>query len=111
MLIINGVPRDVPKKSGKKAVRSRVQVKPKDAPKNCKLTAMIVMVLFTAACRKHPADPAPTDRPAVKAALVQRYAIAPDRLTTDGFGASQPQEKNNTPEGRARNRRVELIRQ
>jgi flagellar motor protein MotB len=23
-------------------------------------------------------------------------------------GASQPQEKNNTPEGRARNRRVEL---
>jgi outer membrane protein OmpA-like peptidoglycan-associated protein len=48
---------------------------------------------------------------AVKSALVERYAIAADRLSTGGFGASQPQAKNDTPEGRARNRRVELIRQ
>ena len=48
---------------------------------------------------------------AVKAALVERYRIAAERLTTDGYGASQPQEKNDTPEGRARNRRVELTRQ
>jgi outer membrane protein OmpA-like peptidoglycan-associated protein len=48
---------------------------------------------------------------AVKSALVERYAIAADRLTTGGYGASQPQEKNSTPEGRARNRRVELTRQ
>ena len=47
----------------------------------------------------------------VKSALVQRYAISADRLSTGGFGASQPQAKNDTPEGRARNRRVELIRQ
>ena len=47
----------------------------------------------------------------VKSALVDRYAIAADRLGTSGFGASQPQAKNDTPEGRARNRRVELIRQ
>ena len=48
---------------------------------------------------------------AVKSALVERYQIAADRLSTGGFGASQPQAKNDTPEGRARNRRVELIRQ
>jgi len=46
----------------------------------------------------------------VKAALVERYGIAASRLTTGGFGASQPQAKNDTPEGRARNRRVELTR-
>ncbi len=46
----------------------------------------------------------------VKAALVGRYAIDGNRLTTGGFGASQPQAKNDTPEGRARNRRVELTR-
>jgi OmpA family len=47
----------------------------------------------------------------VKAALVERYAIAENRLATGGFGASQPHEKNDTPEGRSRNRRVELTRQ
>jgi len=47
----------------------------------------------------------------VKAALVQRYGIDGSRLSTGGFGASQPQAKNDTPEGRARNRRVELTRQ
>ncbi|HLZ99568.1 MAG TPA: OmpA family protein, partial [Steroidobacteraceae bacterium] len=47
----------------------------------------------------------------VRAALVERYAIDGKRLTTGGFGASQPQAKNDTPEGRARNRRVELTRQ
>jgi outer membrane protein OmpA-like peptidoglycan-associated protein len=47
----------------------------------------------------------------VKAALVSRYRIAPDRLTTSGYGASQPQDRNDTAEGRARNRRVELTRQ
>jgi outer membrane protein OmpA-like peptidoglycan-associated protein len=48
---------------------------------------------------------------AVKDALVNRYGIAPDRLTTSGFGASRPIETNSTIEGRARNRRVELQRQ
>ena len=47
----------------------------------------------------------------VKAALVERYAIDGGRLTTGGFGASQPQDTNETPEGRARNRRVVLTRQ
>jgi len=48
---------------------------------------------------------------AVKQALVTRYHISPDRLSTDGFGASRPVETNDTLEGRARNRRVELTRE
>ena len=48
---------------------------------------------------------------AVKDALVTRYGIAADRLTTRGYGASRPIETNSTLEGRARNRRVELQRQ
>ena len=48
---------------------------------------------------------------AVKDALVTRYHIAPDRLSTDGFGSSRPVENNDTLEGRARNRRVELTRE
>jgi len=48
---------------------------------------------------------------AVKAALVEHYQINASRLATAGFGASRPKESNDTLEGRARNRRVELIRQ
>ena len=46
----------------------------------------------------------------VRAALVDRYGVDGNRLTTGGFGASEPQARNDTPEGRARNRRVELTR-
>jgi outer membrane protein OmpA-like peptidoglycan-associated protein len=48
---------------------------------------------------------------AVKTALVKEYKIAPDRLATGGFGASQPIADNSKVEGRARNRRVVLQRQ
>jgi outer membrane protein OmpA-like peptidoglycan-associated protein len=48
---------------------------------------------------------------AVKDALVKRYHIAADRLSTNGFGSSHPVETNDTLEGRARNRRVELTRE
>lgn len=48
---------------------------------------------------------------AVKQALVTQYHMAPDRLSTDGYGASHPIETNDTLEGRARNRRVELTRE
>ena len=48
---------------------------------------------------------------AVKQALVSQYNIAADRLLTGGFGASHPVAPNDTLEGRARNRRVELVRQ
>ena len=48
---------------------------------------------------------------AVKAALVERYRVPSDRLTTDGLGASRPKASNDTLSGRAQNRRVELVRQ
>lgn len=47
---------------------------------------------------------------AVKGALVGQFKIAPDRLATSGYGRSQPRDTNDTLEGRARNRRVELMR-
>lgn len=47
---------------------------------------------------------------AVKNALVKQYRIAAQRLETSGFGASHPIDTNDTIEGRARNRRVELVR-
>ena len=48
---------------------------------------------------------------AVVQSLVVSYGIAEGRFTTAGFGASRPVDTNDTPEGRARNRRVELVRQ
>ena len=47
---------------------------------------------------------------AVKSALLGRYGVAAGRLETAGFGESQPKDTNETMEGRARNRRVELRR-
>jgi outer membrane protein OmpA-like peptidoglycan-associated protein len=47
---------------------------------------------------------------AVKAALVQRFGVAADRLATGGYGQGRPKDTNATLEGRALNRRVELRR-
>jgi outer membrane protein OmpA-like peptidoglycan-associated protein len=47
---------------------------------------------------------------AVRAALVDRFAVGAERLTASGFGETRPLETNETIEGRARNRRVELSR-
>lgn len=48
---------------------------------------------------------------AVKAALVSRYGVDASRLTTGGYGEASPKATNETPEGRALNRRVELRRE
>jgi outer membrane protein OmpA-like peptidoglycan-associated protein len=48
---------------------------------------------------------------AVTLVLVTRYHTTGDRLTPQGFGASRPKEPNDTLAGRARNRRVELVRE
>lgn len=47
---------------------------------------------------------------AVRTALADRYKIAAARLAPAGFGESRPKDTNDTLEGRARNRRVELAR-
>jgi outer membrane protein OmpA-like peptidoglycan-associated protein len=47
---------------------------------------------------------------AVKNALVGSFGIDAGRLTTSGYGKSRPVDTNDTEEGRARNRRVELMR-
>ncbi|MEP7065814.1 MAG: OmpA family protein [Gemmatimonadota bacterium] len=47
---------------------------------------------------------------AVRDALVSRYHIAAARLRSAGFAARRPREPNTTIEGRARNRRVEIVR-
>jgi outer membrane protein OmpA-like peptidoglycan-associated protein len=47
----------------------------------------------------------------VKARLVTVHRIADNRLRAAGFGSERPREPNTTIEGRARNRRVELVRE
>jgi OOP family OmpA-OmpF porin len=47
---------------------------------------------------------------AVKTELTSRFGVAATRLATKGYGLTRPIETNATIEGRARNRRVELVR-
>jgi OmpA-OmpF porin, OOP family len=47
---------------------------------------------------------------AVKNALSKDYGIDASRMETDGKGESQPMTKNDTPENKAQNRRVEFIK-
>jgi outer membrane protein OmpA-like peptidoglycan-associated protein len=47
---------------------------------------------------------------AVKKVLVSRFGVNEARLITTGYGKSRPRDTNETAEGRARNRRVELVR-
>jgi len=46
---------------------------------------------------------------AVKRYLISHYAIAAERIKTIGYGEDYPLADNGTAEGRARNRRVEII--
>lgn len=46
----------------------------------------------------------------VKGALVTRFGIAAGRLATEGLGATKPLSPNDTPQGRANNRRVEFVK-
>jgi outer membrane protein OmpA-like peptidoglycan-associated protein len=59
---------------------------------------------------KHNLDLSQRRAASVINALVTRYQIAADRLSPTGYGASRPKATNDTVEGRALNRRVELVR-
>ena len=48
---------------------------------------------------------------AVKAVLVSQFKVDASRLTTTGLGATKPIDGNDTPQGRAQNRRVEFVKQ
>jgi outer membrane protein OmpA-like peptidoglycan-associated protein len=47
---------------------------------------------------------------AVKASVVQTHGVPADRMTTAGYGDTKPVGDNKTEEGRAQNRRVELVK-
>lgn len=47
---------------------------------------------------------------AVKAVLSKEFNIDAARMETDGKGESQPADKNDTPTGKANNRRVEFVK-
>lgn len=48
---------------------------------------------------------------AVKTVLVSQFSVDASRLTTNGLGATKPMDSNDTPQGRAQNRRVEFVKQ
>jgi outer membrane protein OmpA-like peptidoglycan-associated protein len=48
---------------------------------------------------------------AVRTILVQQFQIDAARLTTNGLGDTKPLDSNDTPQGRAQNRRVEFVKQ
>jgi chemotaxis protein MotB len=41
--------------------------------------------------------------------LSSRYGIAESRLSVESFGSNEPKSSNDTPDGRASNRRVEIV--
>jgi OOP family OmpA-OmpF porin len=47
---------------------------------------------------------------AVKTVLVTQFNVDAGRLTTAGMGATKPADSNDTPQGRAQNRRVEFVK-
>jgi len=48
---------------------------------------------------------------ALKSVLAAQFKIDASRLSTAGLGATKPVDTNDTPQGRAQNRRVELVKQ
>ncbi|MBT8212497.1 MAG: OmpA family protein [Acidimicrobiia bacterium] len=49
------------------------------------------------------------DRALAAAAYLEALGIAPQRMTSVGFGETRPIADNSTPEGRAENRRIEFV--
>ena len=41
--------------------------------------------------------------------LIQHYRFSPDRLSAAGYAEYHPIASNETPEGRAQNRRIDIV--
>jgi OmpA-OmpF porin, OOP family len=48
---------------------------------------------------------------AVRTVLISQFNVDSSRLSAAGLGSSKPVDSNDTPQGRAQNRRVELVKQ
>jgi OmpA-OmpF porin, OOP family len=48
---------------------------------------------------------------AVRAVLIGQFNVEASRLSAAGLGSTKPVDSNDTPQGRAQNRRVELVKQ
>lgn len=48
---------------------------------------------------------------AVRTVLISQFTVDASRLSASGLGSTKPVESNDTPKGRAQNRRVELVKQ
>jgi OmpA-OmpF porin, OOP family len=48
---------------------------------------------------------------AVRTVLISQFNVDASRLTAAGLGSTKPVDSNDTPQGRAQNRRVELVKQ
>jgi len=59
---------------------------------------------------KHNLDLSKRRAASVRQALIDNFGISGDRMQTDGKGESQPAESNDTPAGKAANRRVEFVK-
>jgi outer membrane protein OmpA-like peptidoglycan-associated protein len=59
---------------------------------------------------KHNLDLSKRRAQAVMSVLVSQFGIDAGRLSANGFGAAKPIGSNDTPDGRAANRRVEFIK-
>ena len=78
------------------------------------LLADNAVVVFESIQDRSPPDTAPIEErraAAVVAALTTKHGIAVARLRPDGVGPLAPVASNKTEEGRAKNRRVELVEQ
>jgi hypothetical protein len=74
---------------------------PKAAIKDAKFSAIVFSVIYAEEEVKHFIG---------NLRLAGEFGISEDRMNTDGKGESELIEKNDTPAGKANNRRVEFIK-
>jgi OmpA-OmpF porin, OOP family len=96
-------------------------IKPESAPvikqiaqaleKNPSLKLLIEGHTDSVGDAKHNLDLSKRRAEAVKTVLVGQFNMDAARLSTAGLGSTKPVTSNDTPQGRAQNRRVELVKQ